>query len=98
VHASGISLAISISACDAVLAAFQAARDAGAHVSFDSNFRPKLWPLARARAVIGAAAAMSDYFFPSLEDARALSGLDDTDAIVDWARDRAVHDEAGAAE
>jgi 2-dehydro-3-deoxygluconokinase len=85
VHASGISMAISASACDAVLAAFEAARAAGARVSLDSNLRLKLWPLARARAVIGAAAAMADHFFPSIEDARALSGLEQPDAIVDWA-------------
>jgi 2-dehydro-3-deoxygluconokinase len=84
VQASGISLAISASACDAVLHAFEAARAAGAAVALDSNLRLKLWPLARARATIGAAAAMSDYFFPSLDDAAALSGLDDPDAIVDW--------------
>ena len=65
VHASGIGMAISSSACDAVLAAFDAGRSAGAKISFDSNLRLKLWPLARARATIGAAAAMTDYFFPS---------------------------------
>jgi 2-dehydro-3-deoxygluconokinase len=85
VHASGISMAISSSACDAVLAAFDAARNAGAKISFDSNLRLKLWPLARARATIGAAAAMTDYFFPSIDDAAALSGLDDPDANLDWA-------------
>jgi 2-dehydro-3-deoxygluconokinase len=85
VHASGISMAISASAADAVLAAFEAARAAGAKVSFDSNLRPRLWPLARARALIGAAAAMADVFFTSVEDARALSGLQDPDAMIDWA-------------
>ena len=84
VQASGISLAISASACDAVLHAFEAARAAGVAVALDSNLRLKLWPLARARATIGAAAALSDYFFPSLDDAVALSGLEDPDAIVDW--------------
>jgi 2-dehydro-3-deoxygluconokinase len=84
VQASGISLAISASACDAVLHAFDAARAAGATVAFDSNLRLKLWPLARARATIGAAAGMSDVFFPSLDDVKVLSGLDDPDAIVDW--------------
>lgn len=84
-HASGISQAISASACDAVFAAIDAARAAGARISYDSNLRPKLWPLARARALTCAAAALADYFFPSIEDARALSGLDDADAIVDWA-------------
>jgi 2-dehydro-3-deoxygluconokinase len=85
VHASGISMAISASASDTVLAAFEAARSAGAKVSFDSNLRVKLWPLARARAMIGAAAGLADYFFPSVEDARALSGLEEADANVDWA-------------
>jgi 2-dehydro-3-deoxygluconokinase len=82
VHASGISMAISPSAAEAVLAAFAAA---GGRISFDSNLRLKLWPLERARARIAAAAAMADYFFPSIEDARTLSGLDETDAILDWA-------------
>jgi 2-dehydro-3-deoxygluconokinase len=85
VQASGISLAISANAADCVLAAFEAARDAGAHVALDSNLRLKLWPLARARAVIGAAMTLADYFFPSIEDAQALSGLRDGDAIIDWA-------------
>ncbi len=85
VHASGISMAISASACDTVLAAFDAARAAGARVSLDSNLRLKLWPLARARAMIGAAAAMADHFFPSIEEARTLSGLEQPDGIVDWA-------------
>jgi 2-dehydro-3-deoxygluconokinase len=85
VHASGISMAISASATDTVLAAFEAARSNGAKVSFDSNLRLKLWPLARARALIGAAAAMADYFFPSIEDARELSGVEGVDANLDWA-------------
>ena len=85
VHASGISMSISASACDTVLAAFEAARGAGAKISLDSNLRLKLWPLARARAMIGAAAAMADHFFPSIEEARALSGLEQPDAVVDWA-------------
>jgi len=85
VQASGISMAISASASDSVLAAFDAARSGGGRVAFDSNLRLKLWPLARARALIAAAAAMADYFFPSIEDAQALSGLKDAEAIVDWA-------------
>ena len=82
VHASGISMAISQSACDTVLAAFERAKGM---ISFDSNLRLKLWPLARAREMIGKAAAMADYFFPSLEDAQQLSGEKSPDANVDWA-------------
>jgi 2-dehydro-3-deoxygluconokinase len=83
-HVSGISQAISASACDAVFAAVREAREAGARVSFDSNLRLGLWPLDRARAVIRATIGMSDLFLPSIEDARELSGLSEPDAIVDW--------------
>jgi 2-dehydro-3-deoxygluconokinase len=85
VHASGISMAISASAADAVLAAFEAARSGGAKISFDSNLRLKLWPIARARAMIGAAAALADYFLPSIDDARSLSGRESPEANLDWA-------------
>ncbi len=83
-HVSGISLAISDSACDTVFAAMQLARAAGALVSFDANLRLKLWPLTRARACIAAAVAMSDLFLPSLEDAISLCGLEQPDRIIDW--------------
>jgi 2-dehydro-3-deoxygluconokinase len=82
VHASGISMAISQSACDTVLAAFEGAKG---KVSFDSNLRLKLWPLERARAMIAKAAAMADYFFPSIEDARQLSGADSSEENLAWA-------------
>jgi 2-dehydro-3-deoxygluconokinase len=85
VHASGISMAISANAADAVLAAFDAARSAGGKLSFDTNLRLKLWPLARARALIGTAAASADYLFTSRDDARALGGLEAPDAQLDWA-------------
>ena len=85
VHASAISTAISPNAREAVFAAIGAARAAGAKISFDSNLRLKLWPLADARATIGAAAAMTDYFFHSLEDARVLSGVADVEANLGWA-------------
>lgn len=84
VHASGISQAISASACDAVLHAFARAREAGARTAFDANLRLKLWPLARARAVIVATIGLADYFFPSVDELHLLSGLDDPDEMIDW--------------
>src|SRR5271154_2125547 len=50
-HLSGVSQAISSSAADAVFAAIDIARDAERLVSYDPNFRLKLWPLRRARAL-----------------------------------------------
>lgn len=84
VHASGISQAISSSAADAVFAAFRMAQDAKVTISYDTNLRPRLWPIDRARAVIHAAAGLTDILKTSIEDARQLAGLDDSDEIVDF--------------
>jgi 2-dehydro-3-deoxygluconokinase len=83
-HVSGISQAISTSACDAVFAAIEAARAAGVLISYDSNLRLKLWPLPRARAIIHAAMALCDIARPGLDDAIELTGLRDPDAIADF--------------
>ncbi len=89
-HVSGISQAISPNACDAVFHAIDAARQAGVKVSYDPNLRLRLWPLARASAVSLATAARADYFLPSIEDARALSGFDTPEQIVRWAHELEV--------
>jgi 2-dehydro-3-deoxygluconokinase len=84
-HVSGISQAISTTACDAVLDAVEVARANGVHVSYDPNLRLRLWPLPRARAVVLATLARCDIFLPSLDEARTLSGLDTPESIVAWA-------------
>jgi len=82
-YASGISQAISTSAADAVFHAIAVARQHGVKVAYDTNLRLRLWPVARARAIIEAAIAQSDMAFPSREDAQAMTGLSDPDAIAD---------------
>jgi 2-dehydro-3-deoxygluconokinase len=83
-HVSGISQAISASACDAVFHAIGIARAAGVKVSYDTNLRLRLWPAARAAAVIHAAIGMADIALPSMDDATALTGLADPDAVADF--------------
>jgi 2-dehydro-3-deoxygluconokinase len=83
-HVSGISQAISTSACDTVFHAMGIARDSGARVSYDPNLRLKLWPLQRARAVIHDAMSQCDIALPGLDDAVQLTGLEDPDAITDF--------------
>jgi 2-dehydro-3-deoxygluconokinase len=82
-HLSGISLAISDSACDACYAAIDAARAAGVRVSFDTNLRLKLWSVDRARAVMSDVIGRCDICLPSYDDIVAISGLTDPDALVD---------------
>lgn len=83
-HASGISQAISESACDTVFAAIEIAKAAGAQFMYDCNMRPRLWPAARASAVVRATLAVSDCFLLSLEDAELLCGLRSPEAVLDW--------------
>lgn len=83
-HVSGISLAISPSACETSLQAMRDARQAQTLVSFDSNLRLKLWGLEQARAGIAQAVGLCDLFLPSLEDMAVLIGVTDPHAIVDW--------------
>ncbi|HDR9848616.1 sugar kinase [Burkholderia multivorans] len=83
VHLSGISLAISTSACDAAFAAIDHARAHRVKISFDTNLRLKLWPLPRARAVMREALRHTDICLPSWDDVTALTGANDRDAIVD---------------
>lgn len=82
-HLSGISLAISQSACDAGFAAMANARAAGVMVSFDTNLRLRLWPLARARATIREALHMCDLCLPSWDDITVLLDCHERDAIID---------------
>jgi len=82
-HCSGISMAISESARDACFAAIATARAAGVKVSFDTNHRPRLWPLAFAQKTIAAAIAAADICLPSFDDLAVLTGLDSPEAMVD---------------
>ena len=83
VHASGISQAISASACDAVFAAMERARGTGALVTYDPNLRLKLWSLPRARAVIMATLGLCDWCLPSQDDATLLFPDAGPEAVVE---------------
>lgn len=83
-HVSGISQAISVSACDMVFEAMARAETAGRVISYDTNLRLRLWQLERARAIIHAAASKSTILLPGLDDARQLTGLESADAICDF--------------
>jgi 2-dehydro-3-deoxygluconokinase len=56
----------------------------GVAVAYDTNYRPRLWPPARAASVMHAAMAHADYAMPGLEDVRTLTGLTDPDRMLDF--------------
>ncbi|HEX7650450.1 MAG TPA: sugar kinase [Noviherbaspirillum sp.] len=83
-HVSGISQAVSASACDAVFSAINIAHEAGTRITYDPNLRLRLWPMERARAVIEATIPHADVFLPSLDEALALADTDSLEAAFDW--------------
>ncbi len=84
-HVTGISQAISASACETVGAAIAMARAAGARVSYDPNLRFALWTLADARSTVIDTIALTDEFLPGQEELVKLSGLQASEDLVAWA-------------
>jgi 2-dehydro-3-deoxygluconokinase len=84
-HVSGISQAIGARACDTVFEAIEHARRHGVRVSYDLNFRPRLWPAARAAAIARATIAASELFLPSIDEATQLFGIEDPHRLIDFA-------------
>jgi 2-dehydro-3-deoxygluconokinase len=81
-HLTGITAAISDSAREVCFAAVEQARAAGARISFDVNYRSKLWTADTARPVLAGLAGRSDILFAGVEEAQLLLGTPETDAVV----------------
>lgn len=71
-HLTGITPALSASARETVEVAARTARAAGVPVSFDVNFRSRLWSAAEASPVLRALAAQADHLFVGHDEAVAL--------------------------
>ena len=76
-HLTGITLALSASAREAVLAATDAARAAGARVSFDVNHRSRLWSADEARPFYRKLVARADLLFAGDDEAALVLGSSD---------------------
>ncbi len=86
-HWSGITPALSDSAAAVTAEACAAAKQLGLTVSFDLNYRAKLWTRERAGAVLAPLMPQVDLCVTSVEEARSIFGL----AIDDAAPDREEH-------
>ena len=74
-HLTGITPALSPTACELAFHLARQARAAGASISFDPNLRPRLWPSPEAMAeCINALAALCDTVLPGLAEGRQLTG------------------------
>lgn len=86
VHVSGITIAISLAAARMVEALIDACREQGVSVSFDVNFRSRLWPVETASNALHRVAQRADLVFVGLDEARELWGtarVEDVFAILD---------------
>jgi len=84
-HVSGISQAISDSARATVCAAIERARRRGVRVSYDLNFRPRLWRVETARPVVERTVAACDIFLPSVDEVALLAGARTPEQVLSWA-------------
>lgn len=71
-HLSGVTAAISPGSRELVLAAVGEGRDPARLVSFDVNYRARLWPVATAAPLLAEVADRSDLVFVGLDEARDL--------------------------
>jgi len=78
------------SCTEIVMRAVELARAAGALVSFDPNYRSSLWEAQAARAALLPIIAQADILLMGHEDAQAVFGTDDREAMMDLATARGV--------
>lgn len=74
---SGITLAVTRSGVENLLALLRQIRDSGGRVVFDPNYRPTLWDNpGQARQTIKAVLPLCDIALPTLQDERTLWGIE----------------------
>ena len=74
-HTSGITPALAPGVADCTAVALAAAREAGAKVSFDLNFRRTLWSEAEAQRVVGPLMRHVDLLIANEEDLQTVLGI-----------------------
>lgn len=74
-HTSGITTALSQSCADAVEKAILKAKDMGLIISFDINYRSKLWPPESARKCLSKILKHVNILFTGVDDAKLIFGF-----------------------
>ena len=78
-HLSGITPALSASAAETTVEALKAAKEAGCTVSYDLNFRKKLWTPADAKRIQEPMMANVDILITTEEDTNVVFGIKEKD-------------------
>jgi len=77
-HISGLSLALSTSVKDLLVEAIERAKDANLKISFDMNYRSRLWSVEKAAEIVKPLLSQVDILFFSRNDAKQLFGFEGT--------------------
>ncbi len=78
-HTSGITLGISSQSRQTALRAIELARGGGQLISFDLNYRSRLWTASAAQAACEPVMAQADLIFLPIRDARPICGVSASD-------------------
>lgn len=81
IHLTGITPALSQSCADLVSHALNEQPVPGATMSFDLNYRPKLWPAERAASILTPLAQRADIVFVGLDEAQTLWGTSTAEQV-----------------
>ncbi len=81
-HLTGITPALSPGCAEFTRWLATLARDRGVRVSYDVNYRSKLWPAEDARAFADGLLPLVDVLFAGLDEVEVLWGLDDEDEAL----------------
>jgi len=82
-HVTGITLALSTSATQTVMKSIEIAKKAGWQISFDANYRSKLWTAEKANVSYEDCMEQADIIFFPLRDVRFLFGFSDAMPTTD---------------
>lgn len=85
VHLTGITPALSADCAAACIKALEIARQVGAMISFDPNYRPRLWDAQAARRTLQPFIAQADILLLGHEDALAVLGINQEEEFLDYA-------------
>ena len=89
-HLTGITPALSASCRETTLSLARRAKEAGVTVSFDPNFRSKLWSREEASAVFREILPYTDVLLPGLEECALLFGSETLEQAVDAVRESGI--------